>query len=322
MTAMLALTDMQPIFGVDMHMSIPPTPPCILPHSVVWRTGQSLAMGLPLAFTASGAMSPEHSEHKKKPIALGFGFACSRGHDAGPHLGHFAANTLLAIIWLGAASKSEFGSSTVRVQNEDIAINLGPMSPQLHCNDPILMPTGLTIPTSSNMVYVGFTLKDFLSGLSHMLVDIALGALLNFILGASTNLLKGQLKRLFSQGASKGVLTVISEQARSIPEGLQDIFGRRLKYGSGALVMEWGNLSPRGFYHQTQVLWNNLKSDEFFTRDLPGPISEAVLGTALALDMGGPAGAEFRDPNAPVQPATQASKSVNKAIDSLFGRHE
>jgi hypothetical protein len=158
MAGMLVLTTVQPIIGVDMHTSLPPIPTAILPHAVVWGTGLSLKMGLPQALTSSHAMSPDQPTYAAKPIAAGWGHACGRGHDAGVHFGHIAGNTLLAIIWLGAASKAEFGSGTVKVQGEHMAVNMMVFANlQLHCNDPVPMPTGVTFAVGSDVVFANMT---------------------------------------------------------------------------------------------------------------------------------------------------------------------
>lgn len=319
MTGMLAFTTMQPIMGVDMHTSLPPIPPVILPHVVVWGTGLSLSMGLPLAQSASKAMSPDHLQLGLKPIAVGLGHACGRGHDAGPHLGHIAGNTLLAIIWLGAASKAEFGSGTVMVQGLPMAVNFMMYANlQLHCHDPIPMPSGLTFATGSNMVYVNFTWLDLLAGFVHMLIDVIISAFLNLVMGAMTKYISAQLARLFQGGPGMGLLAAFKAQGVQMWEALDDIFVRRLTFSTGARVMDWSRITPRGFAHQVSVTWNNLRSRDFVRNVLPGEMAGSARDTTVSLLVGGPTGADLAVDGTGGPPGSNLGNFANDGADSFL----
>jgi hypothetical protein len=179
------LTTVQPIVGVDMHMSIPPPPPVgpvMVPHPVVWGTGLSQKIG----WTGnSKASSPESG--CTRPVAVGFGYACGQQHDAGPHLGHLWPNVFYPLISYGASSKSHFGSSTVRIAvapdkggSEAMAVNVyGICNLNLHCHDfPFPpFPSGLSF-TIHYSVTAGFSFGDLLWGWLSMCVDMALGWLM------------------------------------------------------------------------------------------------------------------------------------------------
>lgn len=311
MPAMLAFTTMQPIVGVDMHTSLPPIPPVILPHVVVWGTGLSLPIGLP-SVTASHAMSTDHPKYLAKPIAVGVGHACGRGHDAGAHPGHIAGNTLLPIIFLGSASKAEFGSGTVLVQGEHMAVNLMLfMNLQLHCNDPIPMPTGFTFATGSNMVYANLTPIDMLNGFVHMLVDVAIVAILNFVLaGVGTVLVK-----VLKGAGVNGLLSEVAGNARNVVNDLDDIFVRRL--GSGERVIDWSKLTPRGFAKQfSQVArnhWHNMAS--YNTQIAPRALGRAAKTAVPGVFVGSPVGVSA---SADHSPGAQGASAADKGVDSLF----
>jgi hypothetical protein len=320
MTGMLAFTTMQPIVGVDMHVSLPPIPPVILPHPVVWGTGLSLAMGLPLSISASKAMSSDHPQAAAKgPVAVGFGHAVGRGHDAGPHVGHIAGNTLLAIIWLGAASKAEFGSGTVLVQGQQMAVNMMMvMNPQLQCSDPIPMPSGLSFATGSNMVFANFTWLDLLAGIVHMLVDIIISAIINLCLGALTKFVGGQIARLFSGGPGMGLMAAFRAQGTEMLEAMDDIFLRRLTASTGGRVMDWSRLTPRGFANQMGAVGNNLRDSDFVSDVLPGELAGSARDTAASLLAGGPTGADLPPPGLEEAPGSTAGNAANNGVDSLL----
>jgi hypothetical protein len=261
MAGMLVLTTMQPIVGVDMHQSVPPIPPAILPH-VVWGTGLSLEMGLPEALEASHAMSPIHPDPdcSKRPIAVGPGHACGRDHDAGALVAHIAANALLPVILLGAASKSEFGSGTVLVgrKGEKMAVNLLLfMNVQLHCDDPVPMPTGFTFATGSAMVYANLTFMDVLDGFAHMLVDVILVAILNFAIAGAGNV----IDRVVAATGMKGLLSEMAGNAKSVLNDLEDIFIRKLS--NGKRVIDWSRLTPKGFAQQVTETFRSVVAKDY-----------------------------------------------------------
>jgi len=324
MAGMLVLTTMQPIVAVDIHNSLPPIPVAPIPHPVVWATGLSLGMGLPKALNASQAISPQNPDPTvaQKPVAVGIGHACGRGHDAGSHLGHIAANTLLPLIFLGSASKSEFGSGTVQVAGKHMCINVACiLNINLDCCDPVPMPIGFTFATGSAMVFANFTWKDFLNGLVHMIVDVAIVAILNFVISAGGKM----LGKLFAGEAAKDIFAVLGKEARAPLEQLADIFGRRV---GGELVMDWSNLTARGFAKQAGQAWNSVRFLSYVTEQtlpewgktastvVPGWLFGSPTGASASPYYGDTPAQQAASPG--YSPGSRASSAADSGIDNLF----
>jgi len=197
-----ALNTIQPVIGVDMHLTIPPPPPAPPPHTphvVVWVVGLSQKINfLGMAIGTSKACSPESLV--ARPVTAGWGYACGRTHDAGPHPGHIWVNLLLPLIMLGSSNKHEFGAGTVQTPQGDMAVGMAyVVDPGLDCYDlpyPPL-PTGFAI-TALNTVYAGMGLADFGRGLIQMLADAAITYALNRAFAG----IGGALSRRFSALAS------------------------------------------------------------------------------------------------------------------------
>ena len=167
---MPVLNTCQVIVGVDPHTAIPPVPPAVTPHVVVWMTGLSQKMNfMGLSQGISKANSPETLGSKgcaNGPVTAGWGYACAQGHDSGMHPAHIAGNALLPVVMLGSSSKAEFASGTVRTPMGNMAVGcLYAVNLQLHCGDPVALPTGVAI-TAANTVRAGFTWGDFFTGFS------------------------------------------------------------------------------------------------------------------------------------------------------------
>lgn len=294
------LNTIQPIAGVEPHMTIPPLPPAPSPHVVVWGVGLSGFMGIPLAMGSSTATDVKVCDEMlgKNEVAAGLGHPCGRGHDAGPHLGHAAANTLLVIIWLGAASKAEFASGTVKVPTGNLAINCAwVMNVQLECADPIPMPFGVAI-TLDYTIYAGFTLLDALNGLVHMLVDVLIEAILGVLLGTITELLKGVLDRVFKQYALIGLREAFSESMSSFMDAFK-------KGPSWSLAERVANLR-----FTLELIWNSAAT----RNDVISETASAAWETLFGLSVGGPTGADM--PYAPY--GDTVGDPIDNAIDGLF----
>ncbi len=220
---MKCLNTIQPIFGVDMHKTIPPPLPVppFAPHVVVWGEGWSQKTGFMWAVANSKAASPESGV--AKPVQLCWGYAIGRGHDAGPHPGHIWPNILLPLILLGSGSKSEFASGTVKHKQGNIAIAVAyAVNMNLDCQDfPIPpLPTGFVMAMFST-VEAGFTLGDFLGGLFSMLMDMALTWL--------------------SGLAVAGLTSVISSAGRGLSGAFKSAF-----FGNGGMFGAFGRGFGRG----------------------------------------------------------------------------
>jgi hypothetical protein len=201
------LNTIQPIFGCDVHMSIPPTPMAPAPHVVVWSVGLSQSINFLGASSAtSKASAPESG--CDKPVQSGWGYNVGRTHDAGPHLGHIWPNALLPLIMLGSANKHEFGSGTVKVPGgHDTAVGVGYLFDLgLDCFDFPMPPTPSSWAlTLANTVRAGFTWSDYLRGVVQVYVDTAITWLiagaLSFGRGAVTGSLRGGLRSALSKTA-------------------------------------------------------------------------------------------------------------------------
>ena len=172
--AMPCLNTIQPIFGSDIHLSIPPPPPAPavpVPHAVVWFVGLSQKANFLLkAVNTSKAVSRE-SDIEKPVFACG-GNVVGRGHDSGPHPVHIFANALLPLILIGSSSKAEFASGTVMTKQGHLAVSACcAANPQLQCGV-IPLPSGVAITTAST-VKASLTGKDIGNGIAHMVFDSA-----------------------------------------------------------------------------------------------------------------------------------------------------
>jgi hypothetical protein len=299
------LNTVQPFAGVDVHTSLPPIPPAPAPHVVVWGLGLSGWMSLPLWQTASKSNSTDHPKIAAKgvPVAAGPGHPCGRGHDAGPHLGHFAANTLLAIIWLGASSKAEFASGTVGTPQGPIAVNMmWAVNLQLDCGDPVSTPSSIAIAIDYTN-YAGFTWTDFFNGLVHLLVDFIIDALLSAALGMVSTLLGGAIDRVFKKYALIG----LREAGRiAFKEGLVD--------GAKELIPAFKQWGFRQRIVWFRSVWGLLFEKGSATRpEVARELGKTAWDTGSGLSVGGPTGAD-----APYAPYGNVGEPINNAIDGLF----
>lgn len=202
----------QPIFGSDIHLSVPPPPPALplpLPHPMVWVVGlsQRTAFGhgtskalSPETLEAAAMKAPPDRPIRRNPVSAGAGYAVARGHDSGPHIGHVFANALMPQIIIGSSSKAEFASGTVYTQLGRLAVGAcWLVNPQLQCGV-IPGPSGSAL-TVTNTVRAGLTTGDFCNGLTHMIFDSAVtwasGLVLGKLIGTGLKLmgkLAGMLK--------------------------------------------------------------------------------------------------------------------------------
>lgn len=306
--AMPILNTLQPIVGVDIHLSLPPIPPAPAPHVVVWCVGLSGWMSLPLWDMASKSNSLEHPE-VKTPVSAWRGNPCGRGHDAGPHLGHIAANTLLAIIWLGASSKAEFASGTVHTPQGGMAVNMMWFANlHLDCGDPVATPTGLAI-TLDYSICAGFTWMDLLNGFVHMLVDFLLDALLSVLLGGIGVLVGGAIQRI----TKKYALIGLREAFLTI--GIKEGFGEGIPDALRAFK-QW-NVRQR--VQNLRFMWELTLTKGSATRpEVIKELAKSTWDTLFGLGVGGPTGADARFAPYGTLTDDQGVLPVEKGIDSLF----
>jgi hypothetical protein len=301
------LTTLQPIVGVDFHKAIPPPPPAgpvMTPHVVVWGSGLSQKTGFLWAVAStSKASSPESGV--MKPVLVGAGHACGRGHDAGPHPGHIWPNIFLPLIMLGSASKCEFGSSTVKISvsqtqggSADFGVNVAyVMNLNLDCNDFPLPPTPTGVCFAGNYTgYAGVTLKDVAHGLLQMIADMAL----TWGVGAICSWAGGKL--------TKGILSLLGRSATMAAVGTATGL---MNDGAGYFASN-GRLFVDAWKFMPTAAAYAFKN---------APIDQAVglVGTAIGtFGLGTPIG--YAPANAPVggsAPSTLNSR-LSQAIDNMF----
>ena len=260
MAAFPVLNTIQPIVGCDMHLTIPPPPPAPPPHTphvVVWVVGLSQKINfLGMAVGTSKANSPESG--MSKPVVAGWGYACARAHDSGPHPGHIWPNLLLPLIMLGSSSKHEFASGTVKTPQGRMAVGmLWAVDLGLDCWDfpyPPL-PTGIAI-TGTNSVRAGFTWTDFFNGLVHMVVD---GAIV-WAIGLVFSKAGGALSKALGYGSLPGSFfgnnapNFFAKHGRLFVDSARAFFQATkvalrhpsLYHGIGEAILKWGIGSPQG----------------------------------------------------------------------------
>lgn len=303
--AMPIFNTIQPVAGVDIHKSLPPVPIAPLPHYVVWGVGLSGWLSLPLASgenSSSKATATEHMESGKKPVLACMGHACGRGHDGGPHLGHIAGNTLLPLIALGASSKAEFASGTVKTPQGNMAVNCFlAVNLQLHCFDPVPIPSGLAI-TIDYTVCAGFTWKDFFNGLVHMLVDVLIEALLSVIVGTLTNYGAGRIAKLLGK---EGAVTL----GEAFLKTVDDMAGTvHMIEFLGAKDFGWP-----GFKQMWVATYNSVRFADYRKEYIRPDFVDEARDAIIAVNVGGPTGGDM-----PYAPYKSVSDPIDDAIDGLF----
>jgi hypothetical protein len=307
------LTTLQPIVGVDMHKSIPPPPPVgplMVPHVVVWGSGLSQKTGF-LWATASTSKASSPESNVQKPVLVGAGHACGRGHDAGPHPGHIWPNALLPLILLGSASKSEFGASKVKISvsqvqggTSDLGVNVAyVMNLNLDCQDMPLpsLPTGFCFAVNYS-VYAGFSFKDACHGLTQMVADSAL----TWLVGVASIAVSGVLKALCSSGI---VTSIMGGFAWKSEKGLSSAAGL-MADGAGWFASN-GRLFVDGWKFMPAALataWETGRTD----------LVTGAIGQAFGIGVGTPIGyAPYLAPVGGAAPGT-ANYGLTSFIDKLF----
>lgn len=190
------LTNIHPMLGVDWHMGTPgpPVVPVLMPHFVAQVLG-----GLPVVGSA-----------KLVPTVLSHNFiTLNQGTDIGMGIGHVATNILFPLYVITSSSASHFGSFSVLSGGQPTAAAMGVyVNSNLNCAQPLNMPTGLVIAPGCNMV--GLSPADYLAGLAHMAVSMAI----SFIGGKIGSFLGG--------GAMKGIAALAGKF--SVSAGLMAAF--------------------------------------------------------------------------------------------------
>jgi hypothetical protein len=306
------LTTLQPIFGFDMHKSIPPPPPAgplLVSHPVVWGVGLSQKSRLMWAVGTSKACSPE--SRCPKPIAVGAGHACGRTHDAGPHLGHAWPNLLMPLVVIGSASKAEFGSGTVKVGTangpKDMAVNAAyAMNFNLNCQEFPLppLPSGMALTVNYN-VTAGFGLMDFVRGLTQMGLDMAI----TWAVSALCASLTGAVKGIWARAADRSIWAAMWKGVKgsfsfASDKGLtsaKDLFTDGAGYfaSNGRLFVN----SWRALGKAAQYMWKN---------DPPGQTLNVVGNALSTFGVGTPTG------YSPQYTPVGGGEHVNHWVDRLF----
>jgi hypothetical protein len=146
---------------------------------------------------------------------------------------------VLALVWTGlSGSKSYFGPSSVVSSGGPIAAALFVyVNPQLNCDDPLPLPTGIAI-TWSNVV-CGLTWGDVIGGALSMAFDM----LISFVLGKISNKIAGKLT---PKNLAKWEVEVIQKTVSAV---FQQLTGSPIGYtwslpghvfGDAANAGDWG----------------------------------------------------------------------------------
>ncbi len=165
MIASTLLLPIHPCTSIDLHTHLPPPPIPPVPPFLPYFWLQVLG-GLPF-FTKAKIC--------KKTFAWHFP-AMQKGTDIGRMLIHVGnpINLKLPFIIYNSSSKSFFGASTVKVENQVVAVsNAVVVNNNMNCNDPMNLPTGVVI--APNTVMAGMTIGDFLAGYVNITTDLLVG---------------------------------------------------------------------------------------------------------------------------------------------------
>jgi hypothetical protein len=189
-----ALNSFQLVAGCDIHKQIPPIPPGLGPHVVVYVMG----------------FADSTTSKQSATVKAGWGYALGRQHDLGRGFYHFAISALLPVVCAGAGNKAEFGCATVTVgkcgsdgdalRMAAAVIPYAGLNLQLDCDEPFPLPTSMCT-ASLNTVYLGMTGADIFAGFVAGAVDSALTWFVGKIAGAITNWALGGILGLFGPEA-------------------------------------------------------------------------------------------------------------------------
>ena len=226
-----------PMIGCDFHLELtftwPPVPVPYTPHIV----GQRLAgLGGP---AGAGTITDDNVLANNWNIIL-------RDSDIQYGIPHIPVPPfppcVLALLWTAlSGSKSYFGPSSVVAKNNDpiAAALLVYVNPQLNCDDPVPLPTGIAI-TWSNVV-CGLTWGDIIGGFLSMGLDIAISFLLNKL---GSRISAKLIPKSASQVVTKAIETTVSsvlQQLTGSPIGYTWSIPGHL-FGNAANPGNWGPL--------------------------------------------------------------------------------
>jgi hypothetical protein len=198
------------MIGCDVHLELtftwPPVPVPFTPHAV----GQRLAGLGGASMTGDDVLANNWNIiHRDSDISYGI-----------PHIPipPFPP-CVLALLWTGlSGSKSYFGPSSVRANNKPIAAALFVyVNPQLNCDDPLPLPTGIAI-TWSNVV-CGLTWGDIIGGFLAMGIDMAISFLLNKLGGKIASKLIPKKAAKWAVEAINTTVNAIFQQITGSPVG-------------------------------------------------------------------------------------------------------
>ncbi|AKT41266.1 hypothetical protein [Chondromyces crocatus] len=210
----LLLLKWHPMVGCDLHLELtftwPPVPVPFTPHVV----GQRLA-GFGGADMTSDTVLANNWNIIRRDSDISYGI---------PHVPiPVFPPCVLALLWTGlSGSKSYFGPSTVHGNGKPIAAALLiTQNPQLNCDDPFPLPTGMAFSWSN--VVCGLSWGDIIGGLLAMAFDMAVGFVLNKIGGK----LGGKVVGKFAPAASKVVVEAINLTVNAV---FQQLTGSPIGY--------------------------------------------------------------------------------------------
>ena len=171
MNLFAVLKHFDPMFGRDLHIALPPGSPVPTPPAPHLTTDTLMGKGITVLWD--------------KTVFTHFGWSVQRGSDIGPFIAHIplAPNTLIPLIMLASASKSEWGSQQYLVKNKPAACALlFVVNPNLNCCDPVPMPLDAVLAITTH--FVGMTWGEIVAGALMMALDVLITGAINYLGGA------------------------------------------------------------------------------------------------------------------------------------------
>lgn len=175
------LVHLNPMIGCDLHTALPP--PVGLPVIPMYP---HLVFAM-LHWGPWGLAGPPRLDSEK--VLCDGHLTMQRTTDIGFLIPHIPLppipHYLLPIENIFTGSKSEFGVNSVLIEGKPVAVAVAKIiNINLNCFGPITIVPGIGIVATWTTVQADMTLADFLSGLASAVIDWAIQALINKVMGS------------------------------------------------------------------------------------------------------------------------------------------
>ena len=298
MIAATLLLPIHPCISVDLHHNLPPPPAPPVPLYLPYFWLQILG-GLPFFNKVKMA---------KKTYAWHFP-ALQKDTDIGGMLVHVGnpINLKLPLIIYKSSSKSHFGASTVKIENEIVATSsLIFVNHNMNCGNPCNLPTGIVV--APNTVMAGMTIGDYISGTLTIVIDASIGYGMDKLgkgISAKINdkISKSAIGKAVWETVIKGKDTVGKRIEKSVKKGVSYSLKEGLKVIKEAIK-------------------NNTKSDDY-----PEGINPEAIGKWVDKKSEGTGAQEVADAYmdikyGPLETANEGITSGMRAIGDFFSGGE